>query len=177
MPKIPKARRYEAALDHSEQLLEETSKTLDCPAFFRDANYVIRSLRKTRPRATHLALHMIAIAVKELMDRRGDGAKMALLMAQGLAEPGLNSTLMDLFCAVFHRNAAREHKPVEAAKHMMKAVTENFDEIMAMVEKGGGTIELPGGTATIMPVSSPHSGKPVNKKPKAKSLPPANPWN
>ncbi len=175
---MPRAPRHEAAISKSEALLKETAETIQCPPFFRDAAHVINSLRKWRPKETPLALHFVAIAVKELLERHNEGAKMSLLMAQGLAEEKLRNTLMQLFCAAFHRNGRCEEQSEKMALNFAQAMSQNFEAIMEMIQQGGGTISLgPGCSAQVVPVGLPTVKQPVNKPKSKKNLPPANPWN
>lgn len=96
-------------------------------------------------------------------------------MAKSLADPRLQDILMSVFCQCFHQPQPQELPP--AAQELVQAVAQNFDQVMAKIMEGGGEIEIAGQKAKLIPLVPVAHKVAVNKKKKAKTLPPPNPWN
>lgn len=163
-------------------LIDQTRQGIGQPhPFFEDVAAVMVAIEKAGAHpASQLALHLVSVAVAELLSHRGCSTKICLLAAYSLIDSELHAHVLDkLFPQVFQHQSEAPGIP---------DMVNIFGALMADPEKldkmpyGHSTIEIGGQSAHIVKMQvgqgapPPKSAKAKSKKSKKFSVK-ANPWN
>lgn len=166
-------------IDRVDALLEKTYHDVElCPAYIADVTNIMQRVKAERPPTTPLVLHFVSLSVAEVLRRRGWIAKMMLLTAMAVMDYKLARSLLTQTSHLF----AQQVPPGLA--EFIGAISGSMEKLAEMKDGETTSIQSAMGKVSLTKVALPEALKAKvkakgksKKTAKAKTLPPANPWN
>lgn len=148
--------------------------------FFSDAQLLMRHIKEAGGPSGQLALHLLSVAVSELLSRRGCATKICMIAALALVESGLHEASMEVFNRAYaaHRKDQMPEMPEEVTQ-LIREIMTNPDKF-ANMPMGVNEINVGGKKAKVVkfPLGQAPAAQPQKapKKKKAKTKTKADPF-